>query len=211
MRKFLDLLFAFKCLIEHLLYFSLVLFIIISICLFGLPPMSAASNPSIKTVYEKYTAELNNNYDIPTLESLFQKVTFRDNGNSSSGCPHEPGIKRDTLCHKIITFDRDGYEKSIKDTKKLILNRLNLDHEPKIEINKNTLSFIEQLENSIMEEDEDDERQFSTMKTKYDMKRYETKEFNSMHEASGLYIFSLASFKNLFIILLVLHAWDHMK
>jgi len=169
--NFLTLL-AFVTLIEHV--FSITF------------PISSSSDYSyFKDNYEKYSAELNEEFDIPSLENLFQKVSFRDNKNASSECPHVHGRKRDTLCHKIVSFDSEGYEKSIQDTKKLILNRLNLDHEPKIEINKNTLNFIEQLENNMLEEEQEIEHKYSTMKTKYDMKRYETKEFNSMHEASG--------------------------
>ena len=135
--------------------------------------------------YEKYSSELNRNFKVPTLDSLFQKVSFRDNGNISSMCPHGHGIKRDTMCQKIVTFDREGYEKSLQDTRRLILSRLHLDHEPKIEINKSTLNFIEQIERNLLDDDPDSDVQYSTRKTKYDMKRPETKEFNSMHEASG--------------------------
>ena len=142
--------------------------------------------PYYQNEYEKYSSDMNTNYyDIPTLENLFQKVSFRDNSNMSSSCPHGYGIKRDTLCQKIVTFDRDGYEKSLQDTRKLILNRLKLEHEPKIEINKNTLSFIEQIEKNLLEDAPDSDTMYSTMKTKYDMKRSESNEFNSMHEASG--------------------------
>lgn len=115
---------------------------------------------------------------IPTLESLFHVVSFRDNSNSSSPCTHK-GRKRQTMCHKVYSFDRDGYEKSIQDTKKLILNRLNLDHEPVVKINKNTLSFIDQLENKILSENEPK----GILKTKYDMKTPQNRIFNSMHEA----------------------------
>ena len=175
MKKHFILILIFKILIESVFSIS-----------FPITSSSSTEYPYFKANYEKYSADLNNNFDIPTLESLFQKISFRDNKNSSSECPHKHGRKRDTLCHKLVSFDSEGYEKSIQDTKKLILNRLNLDQEPKIEINKSTLSFIEQLENSMLEEEEQDvDNKYSTMKTKYDMKRYETKEFNSMHEASG--------------------------
>ena len=179
MRKIFESIFILKSLIEC----------VISVSFPTLPLPSASSEyPYFKANYEKYSSELNKKQNIPTLESLFQKTIFKDNNNVTSECPYEYGRKRDTLCHKIVSFDKEGYEKSIQDTKKLILSRLNLDQEPKVEINKNMLNFIEQIENSILEEDpENDENKYSTMKTKYDMKRYETKEFNSMHEASGIF------------------------
>lgn len=134
--------------------------------------------------FEKYSAGLNKNFKIPTLENLFQKVTFWDMNNMSSPCQHY-GKKRATLCHKVVSFDRDGYEKSLQDTRKLILSRLNLKQEPQIKINKNTLNFIDQLENRILNE-QDKVNRYSTMKTKYDMKEPQTKTFNSMHEAVSI-------------------------
>jgi hypothetical protein len=133
--------------------------------------------------YDKYTAGLNKNFKIPTLENLFEMVTYMDNNNVSSPCTHV-GKKRDTLCHKIVTFDKSGYEKSLQDTKNLILSRLNLDHEPQIKINKNTLNFLEQLESKVLNEPDSSQ---STLKTRYDMKSPENKILSSMHEASGNY------------------------
>ena len=47
------------------------------------------------------------------------------------------------------------------------------------------------------EEEQDTDNKYSTMKTKYDMKRYETKEFNSMHEATGKSDFQYSRFYSL--------------
>jgi hypothetical protein len=132
--------------------------------------------------YEKYYADLNKNINkIPSLESLFQVTKYWDNNNRSSPCTHI-GKKRSTLCHKVVEFDKEGYEKSLQDTRKLILSRLNLEHEPHVKMNENTFSFINQIENEILNEEEDKE---STIKTSLDKKVIENKEFNSMHEALG--------------------------
>ena len=129
--------------------------------------------------YEKYSIGLNK-HKIPTLENLFQIVTYWDVNNSSSPCKHD-GKKRSSLCQKVVSFDQAGYDKSLKDTKQLILNRLNLKEEPEIKMNKNTLNFIDQLENIII--DDTFKRQHSTLKTKYDMKTSENKVLTTMHEA----------------------------
>jgi hypothetical protein len=133
--------------------------------------------------YEKYYADLNKNiHKIPTLESLFQVTKYWDNNNRSSPCTHI-GKKRSTLCHKVVEFDKEGYEKSLQDTRKLILSRLNLEHEPHVKLNENTFSFINQIENEILNEEEEGKE--STIKTSLDKKVSENKEFNSMHEALG--------------------------
>lgn len=134
---------------------------------------------------------------VPTLERLFEVVTFWDNHNQSSPCPYH-GKKRTQLCHKRTLFDRAGYEKSLEDTKQLILSRLNLKQEPDINMNKNMLEFIEQIENKNIETDEynqyDPSEQHedgfgdtgSMVKTKYDMKSSTDDKFiTSMHEAIG--------------------------
>ena len=130
--------------------------------------------------YGKYAAGLNKN-KIPTLENLFQIVSFWENTNSSSPCPYF-GSKKTLLCHKVVTFDHEGYEKSLADTKKLLLNRLNLSHEPEIKMNKDTLEFIDQLENNIAMEGNS---KYSNYKSKYDLKQPQNKMFTSMHEASS--------------------------
>lgn len=130
--------------------------------------------------YEKYSLGANK-HRIPTLENLFQTVTYWDMNNSSSPCKHD-GKKRSTLCQKVVSFDHVGYEKSIKDTKELILNRLNLKQEPEIKMNRNTLNFIDQLENSMTEESNNHKRH-TTIKTKYDMKTSQNKILTTMHEA----------------------------
>lgn len=125
---------------------------------------------------------------VPTLESLFQVVTYRDNLNSSSPCTHV-GKRRNTECHRVVTFDRAGYEKSLQDTKRLILGRLNLANEPEVRLSKSKMNFIEQLENRLQVEQATApsaaaSHQFSIQKTKYDMKAPDTnKVLNSMHEA----------------------------
>ena len=130
--------------------------------------------------YEKYAADINKN-KIPTLENLFQIVSYWDKTNSSSPCPHF-GSKKTLLCDKVVTFDRQGYEKSLANTKKLLLNRLNLSHEPEIKMNKDTLEFIDQLENNIAMEGNS---KYSNYKSKYDLKQPQNKMFTSMHEASS--------------------------
>jgi hypothetical protein len=137
--------------------------------------------------YEKYSnggegSHLHTNFKIPTLENLFRVVTYWDINNSSSPCTYS-GNKRNQLCHKVITFDQEGYEKSLQDTRNLILSRLNLNEEPHIKINRNTMNFLDQLENGIIREDT--KKKHSTIKTKYDMKSPQNKVFNSMHETSG--------------------------
>jgi hypothetical protein len=140
--------------------------------------------------YEKYYADLDKNiHKIPTLESLFQVTKYWDNNNRSSPCTHV-GKKRSTLCHKVVEFDKEGYEKSLQDTRKLILSRLNLEHEPHVKLNENTFSFINQIENEILnEEEEGGQSKESTIKTSLDKKVTENKEFNSMHEAFGNHLY----------------------
>ena len=143
--------------------------------------------------YDKYIS--NKHYKVPTLESLFQVVTFRDNMNTSSPCLHQ-GKRRLTECHKVVSFDRAGYEKSLQDTRNLILSRLNLNHEPEVKLSKSKMSFIDQLESRLINDAASNQfqsssassysNQHSMQKTKYDMKTPETnKIFNSMHEASS--------------------------
>ncbi len=62
---------------------------------------------------------------VPTLENLFQKPTYWDINNISSPCKYSD-FKRNYLCQKIVTFDKEGYEKSLQDTKKLFLDRLGI-------------------------------------------------------------------------------------
>lgn len=144
---------------------------------------------SFSTRSEKYLAK-NNRQNIPSLASLFNVVTYWDKNNSSSPCSHS-GRKRDLECKKVVTFDREGYDKSIEDMKKLILSRLNLDHVPSIKVNQKTMRFIDQLENRVLTGGGDgggggDEanRQSAVVKTKYDMRTPENRIFNVMHEAS---------------------------
>lgn len=109
---------------------------------------------------------------------------------------------------RVVKFDRAAYDKSIEDMKKLILSRLNLDSEPSIRLNKNTMSFIDELENHILnsrggrnhnsdddatssdDDAADDDVQTSQqqasaiIKTKYDMKTPQNRLFNVMHEAT---------------------------
>ena len=136
---------------------------------------------------------------IPSLENLFQEVTFWDNGNHSSPCQYY-GKKRATLCHKRVKFDRVGYENSLRETKGLILSRLNLKQEPRVNLNARTLSFLDEIENKALETDEydesadlhhhqeDEESQSSMVKSKYDMKTSldHVKLINSMHDATRM-------------------------
>lgn len=62
--------------------------------------------------YAKYSYGLNK-HKIPTLENLFQTVTYWDVNNASSPCPHE-GRKRSTMCQRVVTFDQSGYDESLK-------------------------------------------------------------------------------------------------
>jgi hypothetical protein len=137
---------------------------------------------------------------VPTLESLFNIVSYWDNNNRSSPCTYV-GPSRATHCHKVVTFDQEGYEKSLDDTRKLILSRLNLENEPDINMNQNTLNFLDQLENKLLNEYDEEKdhhnhhhhhlnrqsakNKYSTIKTKYDMKGQNNKLFSSMHESSG--------------------------
>ena len=117
---------------------------------------------------------------IPTLENLFQKVTYWDINNNSSPCIYAD-YKRNYLCQKVVTFDRLGYEQSLQDTRKLLLSRLNLDQEPDIRMDKDTLNFINQLEENFRKNSDHSEN--SIVKTKFDMKSSQSKISNSMHEA----------------------------
>ena len=169
------------------------MFLILILSLTSLPSsLSSTSNylnikPANFEQYEKYTINSNKN-KIPTLEHLFQKVTYWDISNSSNPCKHE-GRKRMSLCQKVFTFDRAGYERSLTDTKQLILSRLNLKQEPDIQMNKHTLDFIDELENNLMHvngkrsQPQQQQQQHSTIKTKYDKKISQNKILNSMHEA----------------------------
>jgi hypothetical protein len=56
-----------------------------------------------------------------------------------------------------------------------------LKQEPDIKMNKNTLNFIDQLENNLVEDNQ--KRAHSTIKTKYDMKSPQNKILATMHEA----------------------------
>lgn len=138
----------------------------------------------------KYSAK-QNRQNIPSLASLFNVITYWDKNNASSPCSHS-GKKRDLECTKVVTFDRAGYDKSIEDMKKLILSRLNLDHEPSIKVNQKTMRFIDQLENRVLADESsggDDvsvRKQPAVLKTKYDMKSPENRVFNVMHEASSI-------------------------
>ncbi|CAF0722869.1 unnamed protein product [Brachionus calyciflorus] len=116
--------------------------------------------------------------DIPSLKSLFNHTSYRDKTNKSSPCLHNDK-KRDVFCEPVSYFDADGYERSLQETRNLILSRLNLDQEPVITLNKNTHSFLDQLENKILNDDKS-----SMVKTKYDVKTPQNKIFNSMHEAT---------------------------
>lgn len=62
--------------------------------------------------YEKYSYGMNR-HKIPTLENLFQTVTYWDVNNASSPCPYD-GKKRSTMCQKVVTFDQNGYDESLK-------------------------------------------------------------------------------------------------
>lgn len=126
--------------------------------------------------------ELEDN-QVPTLENLFQKPTYWDINNVSSPCKHSD-YKRNFLCQKIVTFDRDGYEKSLQDTRKLFLGRLELSEEPAVRMNTNQLKFLGQVEQDIeLEEEANGEKVNSIIKTKYDMKSSSNLMSNSMHEA----------------------------
>ncbi len=72
---------------------------------------------------------------VPTLENLFQKPTYWDINNISSPCKYND-FKRNYLCQKVVTFDKEGYERSLKDTKKLILDRLGIFSLKIIQINQ---------------------------------------------------------------------------
>lgn len=60
---------------------------------------------------------------VPTLENLFQKTSYWDINNITSPCKYHD-YKRYVLCQKVILFDKEGYEKSLQDTRKLFLGRL---------------------------------------------------------------------------------------
>jgi hypothetical protein len=162
----------------------IILFLILSLTSTSLSSASNYLNIKPNFDYEKYSIN-SNKHKIPTLENLFQKVTYWDISNSSNPCKHE-GRKRLSLCQKVFTFDRDGYERSLKDTKQLILSRLNLKQEPDIQMNKNTLNFIDELEYNLHHDNgkkRQQQQQHSTVKTKYDKKVSQNKILNSMHEA----------------------------
>jgi hypothetical protein len=141
-----------------------------------------AGNPSAEYA-DYYSNHISSKqFKIPTLESLFQIVSYKDKANTSSPCVHL-GKKRQTECHKVVTFDRAGYEKSLQDTRRLILNRLNLEREPEVRISKNKMSFIDQLESKLV--NEQGNAKIQQQKSRLDMKTPETnKILNSMHEAS---------------------------
>jgi len=191
----------------HLVYLILCAVIVAD---FNFVLARSPSKPRRHNEYEKYSIDTNRNANkVPTLESLFNIVTYWDNNNRSSPCTYV-GPSRATHCHKIITFDQEGYEKSLDDTRKLILSRLNLENEPHININQNTLSFLDQLENKLLNENDEEkdhhnhhhhsnqnshstQGHYSTLKTKYDMKSQNNKLFSSMHESSGKLTFKYAS------------------
>jgi hypothetical protein len=140
--------------------------------------------------------------EIDSLESLFKVVKYYDNNNKSSPClytenDHE---KRETQCHRIVSFEEADYEKSIDDLKKLILNRLNLKEEPNIEetFSDKSIKFINQLEHDLIEDNHDDndinddsiettKKKSFIIKTEYDKKEsknFKAKMYSSMYEAT---------------------------
>lgn len=123
--------------------------------------------------YDKYSHD--EETEIPSLKSLFNFTTYRDKSNKTSPCLFE-GSKRDIHCEMVSYFDEQGYEKSLQDTRNFILNRLNLDSEPEVKINKNTLSFLDQLENKILSGDQ-------KANMDYDNPSSSKKIFNTIHEA----------------------------
>lgn len=131
----------------------------------------------------RYTTHASRN-KIPTLEKLFQKTSYRDPSNHSSPCKHKD--RRNTLCHKIITFDQEGYERSLQETRRLILSRLNLDSEPTVKISHSAQNFLDQIENKILNSQATASDKSSTVKSKYDIKSPQNKLYNSMHEASSI-------------------------
>jgi hypothetical protein len=142
---------------------------------------SSRAGASPNAEYAKYYSShiSNKQFKIPTLESLFQIVSYKDKANTSSPCAHT-GKKRQAECHKVVTFDRAGYEKSLQDTRKLILSRLNLEREPEVRLSKHKLSFIDQLESRLISE-------HGPQRTRLDMRTPQTnKILNSMHEASSV-------------------------
>lgn len=62
---------------------------------------------------------------VPTLEDLFQRKTYWDINNISSPCKHTD-YKKNFLCQQIVVFDKEGYENSLENTRKLFLGRLGL-------------------------------------------------------------------------------------
>ena len=62
-------------------------------------------------------------HQVPTLESLFQRKTYWSINNISSPCKFS-GYRRNFLCQQMIIFDKEGYEKTLMDTRKLFLSRL---------------------------------------------------------------------------------------
>ncbi|RNA36749.1 Inhibin beta B [Brachionus plicatilis] len=114
---------------------------------------------------------------IPSLRSLFNYTTYRDKLNKTSPCLFQ-GHKRDTHCQMVSFVDEEAYERSLQETRKMILSRLNLDSEPEIRINKNTLSFLDQLENKILKD-----KQQTVLQSSFDGASAPKKVFSSMLEA----------------------------
>ena len=74
--------------------------------------------------------------------------------------------------------------------------------EPDIKMNKNTLNFIDQLENNLVEDNQ--KRGHSTIKTKYDMKSPQNKILTTMHEALSKISKFIPKIMNDFIFILTL-------
>ena len=133
------------------------------------------------SIYVKVIVSNSEENNTPKLDKLFQVTKYWDNNNRSLPCTHI-GNKRSILCNKVVEFDREGYENSLKDTRKLILSRLNLENDPNVKISENRLSFLKEIQSEINKDDEINE---SSAKINIHKRVIENKEFNAMHEALG--------------------------
>ena len=134
--------------------------------------------------YNQYTEKLKEHDEqpeIPSLKSLFNYTSYRDKLNKTSPCLYDEGHKRDIHCEMVSYFDEEGYERSLQETRNFILNRLNLDSEPEIKLNKNTLSFLDQLENKILNDNQE-----TVLDKNYGDLSSSKKVLNTIHEAVGI-------------------------
>jgi hypothetical protein len=149
---------------------------------FGTYPV-ACSN--FLEVDDHQTAHEHDNNLIPKLERFFQIETYRQKNNDSSECTFTDR-ERMLKCRKVIKFDHDGYHKTLNQTRKLILERLQLDHEPNTtHVNRSSYEILDDFENFFGKSN----TKSYTQQTKYDKQSSKAQTIKSMQESKSILFF----------------------